>query len=56
MPKYFVMKMELYPDSKTLNFKFLGMGGLFEKEVDLKFIIPITKEDYWNSSIHYVDE
>ena len=42
--------MDLYPESHFLHFRTLTLGGVKEKWVPVKELIPITKYDYWCSS------
>jgi hypothetical protein len=45
--KHFVIKMELYPESDYLKLHTLRLGGVYPKYVPLKYMVPITKFDYW---------
>ncbi len=44
--KYFVLKMELFPEAAYLKMHVLLMGGVFEHYVPVKQLIPITRYDY----------
>lgn len=48
--KSFVIKMELYPKSEYMKLYTLRLGGVYEKYVPIKSMIPINRFDYWASS------
>merc|ERR1711957_503756 len=48
-PKFYIVKMELYPGAELLALHTLGMTGV-HTAVPVKEIIPITKYDYWCAS------
>ena len=45
--KYFVLRMEAFPESKFLKLHILRLGGVFELYVPLSEMVPITPYDYW---------
>ena len=49
-PKYFVMKMEVYPEAELIAMYTLGLGGVHKSYVPVKELIPITRYDYWGDS------
>ena len=49
-PKFYIVKMELYPGAELLAMHTLGMGGVHTAYVPVKEVIPITKYDYWCAS------
>jgi hypothetical protein len=44
--KKYVLKMELYPESKYLKFTFAMMSGIHEQYEPLADVVPITPGDY----------
>ena len=48
--KYFVLKLELFPEAEYLKMHVLRLGGVYELYVPIKQIIPITPYDYWCAS------
>ena len=44
--KKFVLKMELYPESKYMKFTFAMMSGIHEQYEPLVDVVPITPGDY----------
>eukprot|EP00345_Euplotes_harpa_P012266 CAMPEP_0168353266 /NCGR_PEP_ID=MMETSP0213-20121227/23140_1 /TAXON_ID=151035 /ORGANISM="Euplotes harpa, Strain FSP1.4" /LENGTH=203 /DNA_ID=CAMNT_0008364827 /DNA_START=1 /DNA_END=612 /DNA_ORIENTATION=+ len=45
--KNFVLRMELLPHSEYLRFYTLRLSGVYEKYVPIKYLVPITKYDYY---------
>ncbi len=48
--KYFVLRMQVYPEAGYLKMHILRLGGVREFFVPIKQIIPITPYDYWCAS------
>ena len=48
--KHFVLKMELFPESKFLKFYSLRLDGIAQTYLPIKDLIPITKYDYFAAS------
>ena len=44
--KCFVLKMDLLPDHDYLRIRHLAISGIYTKYLPLKYIVPITKNDY----------
>ena len=47
--KCFVLRMELYPTTEYLKFYTLTMGGVRAHFEPLKYVIPVSKYDYWGA-------
>ena len=48
--KYYVVKLELFPQAGYLKLHVLRFGGVHELFLPLKQLIPITPYDYWCAS------
>ena len=48
--KYFVLRMEFFPNAQYLKLHVLRLGGVYEHYLPLKQVIPITPYDYWCAS------
>ena len=45
--KNFVLRMEMFPQSKYLLLHTLRLSGVEKRFVPIEEMIPITKYDYW---------
>ena len=46
-----MVRLELYPEGKTLRFICLGVSGDYEILAKIDSIIPITSQDYAKSHV-----